>query len=401
MTEHQHFIDTGQEVKIIVKYLKAGILLKYDVYDEDGNLIQPAYKAFEQTRINELLKQGIDNLYYSKVEDDYRFTPSNLLLDSLDPKNRKEFLGINIQTHKMGIQAMSKIVKMVQIGEDIEFSDAKTFTEMVLDDINNMKDNLVNLLSLKIYDDYTYTHSINTGIITMIYGKYLKIDDKTLLEIGLGGFIHDIGKLKIPYKLIHKKDPLSEEEYKIIKKHSIHGYELIKDNSQISQLVKDIVLLHHEKFDGSGYPFQYKGDKIHDEVCIVSLAEAYDTLTSTHPYQKAISTPNTFKLLLTDADKHFKRNITQFFCEKMTHLVKEDQFAIPGAYVLLNTKEIAKVITENKNNPNKPIVQIIIRDNTALSKPLDVDLKLDSTREISRVLNSDEENELIHAMNLS
>ncbi len=395
----QAFIDLGEEVKVTVKFLKPGTILVFNTYDEEGNFAHSANTPFTEEKLNHLISSGIHTLYYSKSRDKSEFRVSEELNQYLNSGAYEGPRTITLESQKIGVSAMETIVKMIKQDSEIAFDGAKNFVEQIFHDIKHCKEELVNLLALEIYDDYTYTHSINTGIIAMLLAKEMGYDDNKVKDIGLGGFLHDIGKMKIPYQLLHKKDKLTLNEYDIIKKHSIYGFEIVKENSLLTDNVKDIILLHHEKFDGSGYPFRFKGKDINHEVHIVAIAECFDTLTTNHPYKQSISTSASLLTIMEAANSHFDPDIAKLFAQSMSHLLKENYFCPVDTYVLLNTQEIAKVVSLNQNFFFKPIIDIISKNNSIINPFLTIDLKSDANREIIRPLTKEENVQLENKIN--
>jgi len=386
----QAFIDLGDEVEVVVKYLQAGIRLVYDVYDDDGKQVHPSHTPFTQKKINELLTTGVESLYYSKIKKILKSQVSDKLTKYLDQETYKGKRSIRAETQKKGICAMEQIVSMVKNEEEIEFKESKNFIDMVFHDMKNSKTEVINLMALEVYDDEAYIHSINTGIIAMVLAKHLKLSEKQIKEVGLGGFLHDIGKLKIPFTLLSKKEKLDRNEFSTLRKHAVFGFELIKDNPTIPDSVKDMVLLHHEKLDGTGYPFHFKENDISQEVSIVALAEAFDSMTSDHPYRTALSSHETMQRLMETAGIHFKTDLTHFFVRNMNCLLKENYYTPVGSFVLLNTQEVARVVAENEDMPILPKIEIVIQKGKALTKPISVDLKMYGSRYIVRPIKESE-----------
>ncbi len=381
---------SSSEVAIEVKYIKPGTKLKFNAYNEEGQLIQNAYTPFTQERVNELLRLGIEKIFYTLSEKkniNDQITPLEEYLD------KQLYTGprvIDIKTQKKGVSAIKKIAQLIKDKHNITVDQAKSFVDMVLHDIQNNMDEVINLLSLQLYDDHAYVHSINVGITSMVIAKELGKSENEIKEIGLGGFLHDIGKMAIPFEILSKKGKLEPHEFEIMKKHPIYGYEMVKDDPNLPKIVKDMILLHHERFDGMGYPLQFKENKIADAIYIIAVAETYDALTTNHPYQDAVTLRECKKRILEASGKQFKKDIAMFFTKKMNIFIKENDLPELNDYVLLNTDEIAKITEENKSNPSRPIINIYIQHNKTLKKPLEINLKLDLTREIIKILTPDE-----------
>ncbi len=140
------------------------------------------------------------------------------------------------------------------------------------------------LHNMRMYDDPTYTHCLNVALICNVFGSWIKMNEEDIKTLTLCGLLHDIGKLLIPEKIITKPAKLTIEEYDVIKTHSLEGYNAIKD-LDIDDHIKNAALMHHERCDGSGYPFGLKTNRIDRFARIVSIADVYDAMTSARVYR--------------------------------------------------------------------------------------------------------------------
>lgn len=138
------------------------------------------------------------------------------------------------------------------------------------------------------YVDWLYAHSINTAIISAALGAHLGYSDERLNEIALGAILHDIGMILLPSKVLNKSTKLTEAEMYVVRNHCELGYAMLQD-TELSEITKKIILQHHEKNDGSGYPNGFTSIDILEEAKIVMIAEVFDTATSYRPYKEAIS----------------------------------------------------------------------------------------------------------------
>lgn len=176
-----------------------------------------------------------------------------------------------------------------------------------------MKDPKAYLLLIKLssHDPYTLQHSVGTAVNGIILGKKLGItQEQDLCDLGLAGLLHDIGKVRISKDIINKPGPLSEEEWKIMRRHSEYGYEILKDNAQIAERTKRAVLEHHEDKSGTGYPKGLKSHQMDLYSKIVALADIFNALTTDRPYCKARSAFDAF----------------QFIRDKLSHKVEDTIF---------------------------------------------------------------------------
>ncbi len=386
--EDDIFKDSGNEIEVMVKYIKPGTRLIYNVYDSDGNLVQLAKEPFTKSRIFELLEAGVESIFYTKpvINDQYQYC--NSVEEYLDNGVYQGPRTISLESQKKAVHSMQKIVETIKSKEAIELDEIRASIESIINDIQHSQGKIINLLIIRNYDELTYIHSINVGVIAMIFALKLGLDDKQVKNIGLAGFLHDIGKIELPCEIINKINPLTDNEMAKIKTHPVIGHELLKNNFDLDDSVIQMVLLHHEKVDGTGYPMGYQNEEISREVTIVALAEAFDMLTTEHPYRKSFSVREALVELLKDSGKHFNSNMThQFINEMKNSLLKENHYYSIGTYVLLNTHEVAMVLTKKEDMDSELLVEVLINPfGKILATPLYVDLKMDSSRIILKAL---------------
>lgn len=144
------------------------------------------------------------------------------------------------------------------------------------------------LLSIRDYDAYTYTHSVNVGVLSLLVArKYFSRSDRhDLRELGIGFFLHDLGKTRISPGVIMKQGLLNDEELTEMRRHPFYGFDILKETNQLTTECKLIVLEHHEREDGRGYPYGLYGGEIHVYARICALVDVYDALTSDRPYRR-------------------------------------------------------------------------------------------------------------------
>lgn len=192
-------------------------------------------------------------------------------------------------------------------------------------------------------DSSTQAHSMNVAIISRLIGTWAGMDKADLDNVTLAGLIHDIGKIKIPDIILLKPGKLTTSEYDFVKKHTIFGFEAIKDQ-RIDKRIKDAVLLHHERYDGSGYPFGYKGEKLCNYACIVSIADVYDAICP-------------FDVIAT-----FEQNgLCRFHPDFIYTFLHKIADSYIGSEVLLSTEEIAKIVCLD-SKLSRPVVKLEMTD---------------------------------------
>ncbi|MEB3100583.1 HD-GYP domain-containing protein [Ferviditalea candida] len=173
-------------------------------------------------------------------------------------------------------------------------------------------ENLFNTLRLK--DTYTVNHSYNVAFYASLLGEKIGLDAEELKILKIGALLHDIGKIGVPDKILRKPGPLTEEEYEFVKRHPLIGYKLLKDFPDVEHILP-IVKWHHERIDGLGYPERLHGDQIPYMVRIVTIADAFDAMTSQRVYRNNLTMDEAQKQLLKNAGLQFDGDMVCKFLE--------------------------------------------------------------------------------------
>ncbi len=171
------------------------------------------------------------------------------------------------------------------------------------------------LTQITSHDYYTYTHSVNVGMLGILLAKaaFKNSSDHDLDELGSGFFLHDLGKCEVPNYLINKPGRLTDEEWEQMRMHPTFGERILADNGQLTPDIKVIVLQHHERWNGAGYPLGLEKADIHLYARICSIADVYDALTSTRAYKESLSTFAALSLMKKEMLNHFEQDLFQLF----------------------------------------------------------------------------------------
>lgn len=174
------------------------------------------------------------------------------------------------------------------------------------------------IIELKKYISWLFDHSINVAIISLFIANRINCDSKLLSHIALGGFLHDIGKISIPKEIILKPGKLDKSEMTLMQNHCKTGYSMVS-NLGLSQESLNIILHHHERMDGSGYPFGLTGDKLSIGAKIAMIADSLDAMTSPRPYQQIKTTSEAIADLFSHKNIYCNELLNilpSFFCKK-------------------------------------------------------------------------------------
>lgn len=284
-----------------------------------------------------------------------------------------ELYGVaEVVIEKMSMSSIGS-TKMQTSESDIVYSEAFDTVKDIMDKIRNSKsfdvaavvdtvEEIVNQIvsdpqiflrisSIRDIDNYTYLHSIDVCIYSIIMGKNMGLDIKNLKKLGLGAFLHDIGKAKIPNSILLKPGPLTEDEYEMMKNHTTFGYEILTNTPNLDRVVANIALQHHEHWDGKGYPRQLRELNIDIFARIVTVCDIYDALTGNRIYRGRILPHEAAEYVINNSGTIADPSLTKIFVNNVA------VYPI-GATVLLSTGEIGKVHDANPGAPLRPIVDV-------------------------------------------
>ncbi len=199
------------------------------------------------------------------------------------------------------------------------------------------------------YDDATYIHCMNVALICNVFARWLRLSEDEIKLATVSGLLHDIGKTRIPDSIIKKPGKLTEQEYTIVKKHPQEGFHMIED-SALASSVRNAVLMHHERCDGSGYPFGIQGDKIDPYAKMVAIADVYDAMTSARIYRGPLCP---FKAIALFESEGLQKYDTRFILTFLENVV--------NTYLLntvrLNNGVAGKIVYINKEHLSSPTIQ--------------------------------------------
>jgi len=350
--------------KVLVDKVKEGMILARTLHSNDGNILLNAGIILKNSYIAKFRDLGIREVY---IEDE--ISRDIVLNDVVSEETRFE-ARVNIKN------AMDSI----RYGHSLEVKPIRNSVCKMIDELMNVKDTMVNMQDLKSNDLYTFSHSVNVCVLSLITGISMKYDEEKLRELGMGAILHDIGKIRIPQEILSKPGSLTAEEFEMVKKHTSYGYELLKKSSALSTYASYIALTHHERYDGEGYPLGLRGEEIHEFARIVSVADVYDAITSDRVYKKRINVNEAVEYLIGMGDHQFDYSIVRYFIEHIT-------IYPPGTCVLLNSGEKAIVVDVNKKYPNRPIIRILVdAEGQIPAEPVEIDLTKNNTLLISEII---------------
>jgi HD-GYP domain-containing protein (c-di-GMP phosphodiesterase class II) len=266
--------------------------IDFDLYLRNGSNGNYKYVLFSRgneqltpERREELLSRGAKKLYISTEDTDKYLKYQEKNLNEIINNENKSTLEKSGAVYQVAENIVHDLLDDPKTGQNMKR--ASEWVNSTVKHIIQDENAFSGLFEVASHDYNTYTHSVNTSVIGLLFGKYLSLTQHELDCLGIGLLLHDIGKLSIPPKVINKAGTVSGDDLKVIKKHPKAGLELLEHRNYIDGSTLKVVIQHHENQDGTGYPYGIGGSDIHLFGSISRIIDVYDAMTSDRPYAKA------------------------------------------------------------------------------------------------------------------
>jgi len=311
-----------------------GKKINRDIFSENGVLLVPAYTALTGEQIALLENHGI-----LLTEDD--FLPENI-----DAEIR--------ETQKMiddAVRQVNDLFDEVREGKRVPMEEFRKEVIPVIEEATHSKSLFGLIKALQSKDDYTYRHNLAVGAFSGLIGSWLGLNREEQLALTTAAFLHDVGKMLVPEEILNKSGPLTDEEYAVMKSHTIKGFEILKNTEGIDHRQALVALQHHERMDGSGYPFALPGSRIDFFSRIVAVADVFHAMTSQRVYRN----PSPFYEVLAQMEKDafgvLDPAVAKLFINKIMN-------TLIGRSVLLSDGRTGTILLIHTQEPTRPLVLI-------------------------------------------
>ena len=262
-----------------------------------------------------------------------------------------------------------------RMGKAVDTAGAQKLVEEISDSVSRNPGALISLARLKTADDYTYMHSVAVCALMVALSKQLGLNEQQTRSAGIAGLLHDLGKALMPMDVLNKPGKLTDEEFAIIKKHPEEGHKLLLSSTGADEIALDVVLHHHEKTDGSGYPKGLKGAEISLFAKMGAVCDVYDAITSNRPYKAGWDPAESLRKMAEWANGHFEQSVFQAF-------VKSLGIYPIGSLVKLNSGRLGIVIDQTEKSLLTPRIKVFYSTKASSRiKPEIIDLSHPSCQE--------------------
>ena len=248
-------------------------------------------------------------------------------------------------------EAVTAMFGEARMGKAIDTVGAQRLVEEISDSMSRNPGALVSIARLKTADNYTYMHSVAVCGLMVTLARQLGLDPQQTQSAGLAGLLHDLGKALIPTAVLNKPGRLTDAEFTLVKSHPEKGYQILLDGSDADAIALDVVLHHHEKTDGSGYPKRLKGDDISLFAKMGAVCDVYDAITSDRPYKAGWCPAESLRRMNEWTKGHFEPRVFQAF-------VKTLGIYPIGTLVRLSCGRLGVVIEQGSHSLLRPQVKV-------------------------------------------
>lgn len=352
--------------RIRISELKNGMVVARTIIDSDGRILLRAGIQLNECYIEKLRNMGLHSVYIRDAFDNVE------IHDVISEETRAEAVRLikaNFRAfenqHKLNIRAV------------------KSMVDQIIDELLADLTVLVNLNDIRAFDDYTFAHSVNVAVLSIMTGITMGYNNLQLKELGVGAILHDVGKTRIDKSILSKAGELTKDEFEEIKKHTIYGFEILRQHPDVSLLSAHVAFQHHERWDGNGYPRCLAQEDILEYARIVAVCDVYDALLADRPYRASYTVNQALTIL--------KRMGGIYLDKQCVNALITNIAVYPiGSVVELSTGEVGVVVDVNKEAPSRPVVRLVVdRYGNPMQRQQEVDLSKYTTVIVVKNLNEE------------
>ena len=328
------------KVQMRINELKCGMVLAGDIVSENTVLINRG-AVITDILINKLKEKYI----LAKIEV---FISNNDITSPIIVDKKKTAEDIQQSFDKFSSN-VKNIFDNIYNGDTTDIIEVKNFAKRIQEEMNPTLDVIKNIVFYGSGKDSIYRHSVNVAALSSTLGRWLGLTDNDIDLLTCAAILHDFGKTKISRTILDKIESLTKYEFDEIKKHPVIAYTSLKKIPNLDSVVSLGVLMHHERLDGSGYPFGSKQDQINVFAKIIAIADTFDAINSTRAYKKSKGPFEALEIIQTESLGKLDYEYCNVFLEHMINYYV-------GESVLLNTNTICKIVFIDINDLAHPLL---------------------------------------------
>jgi HD-GYP domain-containing protein (c-di-GMP phosphodiesterase class II) len=309
---------------ISIDEAKPGMILARHIWGPHGQLLLTANTTLKETYIKRLNEFRFSALYVKSYPDEP--------IENLVGPVKQETL-----VHAR--ETLKAVTESVIASNRIDFAIVRETVEDIVDQVLSNPNVVYSMADIKAFDDYTYGHSVDVCVLSILCGAHMGMNRYELVDLGSGAMLHDVGKLFTPKEILAKPEPLNADEMEVIHRHPWDGFQVLRKHMPL--IPAHVAFQHHERYDGSGYPRGLLDADTLDLAKVVAVADSYEAMTSDRPYREAMMPHQALAELTRDAGKSYNPTVIKCFVEVVA--------AYPlGTVVRLSDGSLATVVGVTK-----------------------------------------------------
>lgn len=333
--------------RVSAMQLVPGMVVAEDVFSFNGQLLIPKGTKLTDTAITIL---GVYDILSIRIKDAAEESaPDSSLSYSDRIKSSPAFQIFKEEYDEQSAHFKDALQAVTEENAPLNTEDLLEGTLALMDEAFTTSSVFDMLHCMREYDNSTFAHSINVALICNVAAKWVNMTEDEIRTATACGLFHDIGKLLIPQSILAKPASLTPDEYDIIKKHPIEGFQLL-EKQKVDQAIRDAALMHHERCDGTGYPLGLRGDAISRFARLVSIADVYDAMTAARVYRGPLCPFTVIELFEKEGLQKYHPQYIMTFLENVVN-----------TYILnrckLNNGQEGEIVYINRDNLSRPMVQ--------------------------------------------
>ena len=354
--------------KISIDQLKPGMYVSDLGSDWMSHpFLRSAFSVKDEAMVQKLIDSGMKEVYIDPLKgDDVADAPTaeevteeierEMLKVATEPvAERKVPVGEELVRakliHGQANLIIRNIMQDVRLGKQVTAEKAEPVVEKLTDSILRNPGALLSLCRVKNKDDYTFQHSVSVCALLVAFCRAQGMAAGTIQLAGIGGLLHDIGKVKIPDKILNKPGRFTEEEFTIMKCHVVESKKILSETDGMTETSIQVAAQHHERHDGSGYPEGLKGEAITQMGQMAAICDVYDAITSNRVYHKGMTPHEALSKIFEWSKFHFNPVLVQSFLRVIG-------IYPVGTLVMLESGMLAVVTEQSGGNLLQPTVKI-------------------------------------------
>ncbi len=371
--------------KISIEQLKPGMYVSDLGSDWMSHpFLRSAFAVKDEAMVKKIVESGIHEVYIDTSRgDDVPDAPTaeevtehlehEMLRAAVEPVPERripagEEMARAKKIHGEANRIIHAIMQDVRLGQQVKLEQAEPVVMQMTESILRNGGALLSLTRVKNKDDYTFMHSVSVCALLVSFCRAMGMDADTIHLAGIGGLLHDIGKVKVPDKILNKPGRLTDEEFKVMKCHVVESKKILSETDGIAETSIQVAAQHHERHDGSGYPEGLKGEAITQMGQMAAICDVYDAITSERCYHKGLVPHEALRKIFEWSKFHFNPTLVQAFLRTIG-------IYPVGTLVLLESGRIGVVAEQSESNLLQPRVKLFFDSRKqSYTAPLEVDL---------------------------